>query len=154
MCIRDSLWLDFSKMMGAAHAMEIPFVMNRFKFFPGGDKYLFQKKTEQSRQTLSRAMGAYWAAFARDGKPAAKDLPTWPSFGKEAKLIYFDSENDAGIRVQAGADSFENIVSDLKADTRLTIAQRCEIAVGLGEWMPELDFAVSSFEGCKKLASR
>ena len=144
------LWLDFSKMMGAAHAMEIPFVLNRFKFFPGGDKYLFQKKTEGSRQKLSRAMGAYWAAFARDGKPAAKDLPVWPSFGQEARLIYFDSENDAGIRVQAGADNVENIVKDLKADARLSLEQRCEIAVGLEEWMPELDIMVSSFQDCAR----
>ena len=87
------LWMDFSKMFGAAHAVEIPFVLNRFNLFPDGDKYLFHKKTESSRQTLSRAMGAYWAAFARNGKPAATGLPAWPNFGPEANLIHFDSDN-------------------------------------------------------------
>ena len=143
------LWMDFSKMFGAAHAVEIPFVLNRFNFFGDGDKYLFHKKTEGSRQTLSRAMGAYWANFARDGKPTAKDLPAWPSFGEGAKLMYLDSSNDAGIRVQAGADNFEAIARDLKADARLTAAQRCEIAVGLEEWMPELAIIAASFEGCE-----
>ncbi len=143
------LWTDLSKMLGAAHSIEIPFVLNRFKFLGDADKVMWRKKTEQSRQKLSRAMGSYWASFARTGEPSSDALPAWPTFGQEAKLIYFDSDNDAGIRVEAGADNFEHLVSDLKADTRLTETERCEIAKGLQEWRVDLSSALAVFEGCE-----
>ena len=143
------LWTDLSKVLGAAHSIEIPFVLNRFKFLGDADKVMWRKKTEQSRQKLSRAMGSYWASFARTGEPSSDALPAWPTFGQEAKLIYFDSDNDAGIRVEAGADNFEHLVNDLKADTRLTETERCEIAKGLQEWRVDLSGALATFEGCR-----
>jgi len=137
------LWTDLSKVLGAAHGIEIPFVFNRFKFLGDADKIMWKPKTLSSRDKLSRAMGSYWASFARDGQPASEGLPAWPSFGQEAKLIYFDSENDAGIRVEAGADNVTKLVSDLSADARLTGMQRCEIAKGLLEWTSVLEKALN-----------
>jgi len=104
---------------------------------------MWKKKTLETRQKLSRAMGSYWASFARTGMPAPSKLPSWPTFGRAANLIYLDSDNDAGIQVQAGADTVESLVSDLKVDARLSTQQRCEIAKGLLEWTSDLELALS-----------
>lgn len=142
------LTMDLSKMLGAAHAMEIPFVFNRYKMFGDADKLTFQKKTFASRETLSRAMGTYWADFARSGVPGDAGGVSWPQYGESASFIYFDSENDGGITVKDGADSVDQLINDLENDSRVDAAERCEIALGLTAWMPELKPQLMAIEGC------
>jgi len=143
------LWMDLSKMLGAAHGLEIPFVLNRFKLLGDADGIMFKKKTLATRDTLSRSMGAYWAEFARSGKPDSAGLPSWPRYNGKASLMYFDSENDRGIRVEDGADSFTQIAEDLQSDDRLNATQRCEIADGLKQWIPALEKSLQTVENCK-----
>lgn len=125
------LWTDLSKVLGAAHAVEVPFVFNRFKLLGGADSIMFEDNTEESRQKLSRAMGKYWASFARTGRPAAPAQAEWRPYGERATLMHFDSENDADIRTMDGEETLTKIVTDLESDTRVTPDERCEIA---GSW--------------------
>lgn len=143
------LWMDLSKMLGAAHSLEIPFVLNRFKLLGDADSIMFKDKTFETRDVLSRSMGAYWAAFARSGQPDSEDMPSWPTYNGNASVMYFDSTNDAGIRVEDGADSFDKIVEDLKKDTRLDPAQRCEIAESLGQSVSSLKTALVNIGVCE-----
>lgn len=143
------LWMDFSKVLGAAHGLEIPFVFNRFNFSDAADPILFKKKTLKTREALSRAMGAYWASFARGGAPVHQGGPEWPIYGDDAALIYFDSTNDGGVRVKKDADSLERIIADLKVDPRVSASQKCEIAKGLGDWVPTLRPRLSSELDCQ-----
>jgi para-nitrobenzyl esterase len=142
------LFMDFAKMLGAAHALEIPFVFNRFELLGDADRIVFGKKTAKTREALSSAMGAYWAAFARDGVPANAGGANWPVYGEAAALIYFDSTNDGGIRVENGADSIDAVIADLKADTRIEDGPRCEIARALGGWAPDRREDILSGVGC------
>lgn len=142
------LTMDLSKMLGAAHAMEIPFVFNRYKMFGDADDLLFQKKTLASREKLSRAMGAYWAEFARTGVPSHDGGIIWPAYGDQASLIYFDSENDGGLTIKDGPDTVDNLVTDLEKDIRINTEQRCLIEKGLVEWMPALEAKLMTIEGC------
>lgn len=142
------LWTDLSKVLGAAHAAEIPFVFNRYKMFGDADSLMFQEKTLATRETLSRSMGAYWAEFARSGNPANAGGPEWAPYGTNATLMYFDSTNDAGIRAKNGSDSISKLVQDLKNDTRITAKQRCEIAVGLRQWGSETNSELSILKDC------
>jgi len=147
------LWSDMSKLLGAAHGLEIPFVFNRYKLFGDTDKILFKKKTFESRETLSRAMGTYWANFARTGQPSNANGAAWTPYGTNASVIYFDSENDRGIRTQDGADSLTKLTADLRSDTRITDDQRCEIAKGLKQWVPALKSDLTEFKTCPKTAN-
>ncbi|MEO9970067.1 MAG: carboxylesterase family protein, partial [Hyphomonadaceae bacterium] len=128
---------NLKKLLGASHAMEIPFVFNRFELLGAMDRYMFQKKTFAARDALSRNMGTYWASFARDGVPANGASVAWPAYaaGGEA-LMRFDSETDGGIGLIHGADSFEAILADIKADKRLNAAERCRLGVGLAVYLP------------------
>lgn len=131
------LLTDLKKLLGAGHAMEIPFVFNRFQLLGEMDKYMFQNKTRAAREALSRDMGTYWASFARTGAPSHSGSLAWPAYsaGREA-LIRFDSEQDGGITLIQGADSFPAILADLKADKRLNQTERCRLGNGLENWLP------------------
>jgi para-nitrobenzyl esterase len=55
---------------GARHAGEIPYVFNTLD--------TMRVPTGPRDQAVANQMGAYWAAFARDGAPDAAGLPVWP----------------------------------------------------------------------------
>ena len=61
------LGMDFSLLLGAAHAFEIPFLMGDFDF---GDQtsFLYDKRKIVERDKLSSFMMKYWSEFARSGK--------------------------------------------------------------------------------------
>ena len=128
------LWMDLAKIIGAAHGIEIPFVFNRFEFSNSADPILFQEKTFETRDALSRSMGAYWASFARNGKPSAHNGPSWPPYSNQETLMAFDSSNDGGVHTITGADSFDAIFTDLSSDKRMEASERCETVDGFSEF--------------------
>ncbi len=129
------LFSDFAELVGAGHAVEIPFVFNRFEFFGERyDKIFFEEKTLPSREALSRAMGAYWAAFARSGDPGAaggRDWTPWPKNG--AALMRFDTGAD-GVDLINDADTAERLRSDLMSDAALDDEDRCAIIAEIVIW--------------------
>jgi len=58
---------------GAQHASDIPFALNTVAARYGTDL------TEQDAQA-AKIMHAYWAAFARTGKPDVAGQPAWPAY--------------------------------------------------------------------------
>ena len=94
------LWMDFSKIFGAAHAMEIPFVTGTMKLL-GIERFMFNDENLPDAIRLSIAMQSYWAEFAYSGDPGKgrdNNLPkwnTWTSSGE--KFLILDSQNDQGI---------------------------------------------------------
>ncbi|MEP3226821.1 MAG: carboxylesterase family protein [Parasphingorhabdus sp.] len=119
------LGTDFGDLMGAAHAMEIPFVMGSFRFFATADQWLFTDENEAERLDLSEAMMGYWGHFAYHGVPGrgGKDVrPDWRSWSIEAakkNLLIFDSQSDGGIQFLASRESSKGVASALFKDPRL-----------------------------------
>lgn len=71
----------FGGALGAAHAMEIPFVWNTLdtglaRWFTGDSP---------ARQELADRMHAAWAAFILSGDPVIADLPAWPRYDLERR---------------------------------------------------------------------
>ncbi|MEP2103816.1 MAG: carboxylesterase family protein [Parasphingorhabdus sp.] len=120
---------DLSKLLGASHGFEIPFVFGTFDDFADGSKYLFPSKHAASRGALSAAMGQYWTSFARDGQPKAESGPAWPRYtsGSSHQLIRFDSERDNGIGTLPGLDSMKLWIADLQQDKRMSPSDQCAI---------------------------
>jgi len=132
-----ALTMDFAELLGAAHAMEIPFVFSRFELFGDLDRVIFNDDNAEGREALSRAMGGYWSRFAAEGAPGDGGnpaLPDWPVWGDQARLMRFDSPADGGpAELISGADSLERLIADLRRDDRLSDDQRCAIAATLGD---------------------
>ncbi|MGP1274122.1 MAG: carboxylesterase/lipase family protein [Caulobacterales bacterium] len=131
--------MDLSHLLGAAHAMEIPFVFNHFNFFGRLDGVIFNDDNAAGRESLAAAMGAYWAEFARTGEPGTggpTNLPRWERWNENGLLMRFDSPADNGQEIITGTDSFEAIEADLAADPRLDDVQRCRVVEAIAEWRP------------------
>jgi para-nitrobenzyl esterase len=76
-------------MIGAAHAVEIPFVFDMIE-----DHRLHVLVGPEAPRSLSRAMHESWVAFARDGAPAAAAYPSWPTVDGEGRpVMRFEAES-------------------------------------------------------------
>ncbi len=145
------LFTDLGRLLGAGHAVEIPFVFNRFKLLGPLDKTLFKKNTLKTRQELADRMGSYWAEFARGGDPSGggDGLLIWPQWQKNGgSLMRFDSANDGGVEVLRDVYTVERLVSELKMDQRLDDEERCAIVEAAGVWLPALAGDMAREIGC------
>lgn len=66
----------FGGLIGAAHAIEIPFVFDLL-----GDHRLHVFVGADAPASLARRTNEAWVAFAADGVPTADGLPRWPTLG-------------------------------------------------------------------------
>jgi para-nitrobenzyl esterase len=79
----------FGGVLGACHALEIPFV---FESLDMGAE-MFVGPLSDDLRTLARRMHESWVAFARSGRPEADGLPDWPKYTAERRAtMLFDFE--------------------------------------------------------------
>ncbi len=144
------LFTDTGQLLGASHAMEIPFVFNRYVLFGALDKVLFQKKTLKTREELAHGMGAYWAAFARDGVPGnGGGLAEWSRWAADGgSVMRFDSANDGGVEMVQEVATFDALIADIKTDPRLTDQERCNVVDAVRVWLDGLASALGEELGC------
>ncbi len=124
------LGTDLSKLLGAAHAMEIAFVHGHFE---GRLASMMGEEDSPGRQVLSNAMMAYWGQFARAGNPGTggptPGLPQWLPYDvrpEAPKFMTFDAA-PPGIRMGNTVERAETIVKDLLSDPRVpSLAEKCQ----------------------------
>lgn len=118
--------IDLPVLMGAAHAMEIPFVFGSHSTMPW--QFLFRNK--EQRTNLSAAMMSYWAEFAYSGHPAkgrSGELPTWTAWQPEGEhIMLLDTENDGGVRMTSSPLQVDDIKQRLINDVAFSMKERCE----------------------------
>ncbi len=156
------LWVDWSRVIGAAHAIEIPFVFGTFDIPLLGS--LFDEENLASRQQLSRAMMSYWAEFAAHGAPgrgSKGELPFWKAWDESTpgsdRFVVFDSEAGGGIRMSADAITSTKLVERMLGDPRFASAEeRCAFLVQLDGWrpLPPADVARAGCADAKVAARR
>jgi para-nitrobenzyl esterase len=127
------LWVDWSEVLGAAHAFEIPFVFGDFEI--PLLRSLYRDDDLASREKLSRAMMSYWAEFAANGAPGrgrGGDLPAWKAWDESEpgseRFLVFDSEAGGGIRMSSEAVTPASLVTRMLGDERFASqAERCSL---------------------------
>jgi para-nitrobenzyl esterase len=132
---------DLSKLVGAAHGFEVPFVFAHWDLGPMS-KRLFTSGNARGRELLSGQMMSYWAELAYAGGPGRGrrgDLPEWkpwPGAGSEAPgTLVFDTPADGGVRMEADAVAEEEVIAAIDADPRLaTQRDRCAVFWRLARW--------------------
>jgi para-nitrobenzyl esterase len=121
---------DLGKILGAAHAFEIPFVFGHFRLGPA-DKYMFSDENRDGRLEVSGAMMSYWAGFAYTGNPGRgiqDDLPRWAPFDANATTMVFDTSADGGIRPGAEQLSRAIVLKNVADDPTLNERDfRCRV---------------------------
>lgn len=69
-----------SKMPGAAHASEIPYVFDTVKA-------AYKDKLAAADEALAKKANEYWANFAKTGDPSGNGLPQWPSYDAKTDTL-------------------------------------------------------------------
>ena len=151
--LRSILSLDLSKLLGAAHALEIPFVFGNFDIVDR--TMVISSDAIPGRDALSASMMSYWAEFAHTGNPGRGRDGTeneWTSWENGAasnnRLLILDTSRDGGIRMSPYRITREDLRARLLSDTSFaTQAQHCQMYEQLfsGD-----DFVQSEYESLGK----
>jgi len=123
------LWVDLSRLLGAAHAVELLFV---FGFIDLGWITNVMYADLPSASRLSDQMQSYWTRFAHSGSPGRGlkgDLPEWTAWGtlpSDNKFMVLDSASGGGVRMSNAAVTVESVVAKLDGDARVAdTEERC-----------------------------
>ncbi len=73
------------KYMGAAHAMEIPFIFDSFDRLPMS--LFYDQKNVGPARALGRIIQGYWLNFAKTGDPNGQGLPEWTAFNPDTQMV-------------------------------------------------------------------
>jgi para-nitrobenzyl esterase len=130
-------FIDMSQSLGAAHAMEIPFVFGWLSLGPA-TRFVFDEDKADSNRVLSNQMMSYWSQFAYSGNPGrgrSGDLPLWSSWSDASQsegdtFIVFDSQDGGGVRMSKQAPLvIDEVLAEIAADPRIAghVHDRCEI---------------------------
>ena len=95
----NAWWPHFDIMVGAAHALELPFIFGEWTFW-GLEPYIFRPDNAEGREALSLSMVKYWSTFARTGHPFDPTGVLWRSWSNKeggAKRILFDANDTQSI---------------------------------------------------------
>jgi para-nitrobenzyl esterase len=121
--------IDLSRIVGAAHGLEIPFVLGYFDVGPQSS-LLFHADNAAARIELSEKMMAYWASFARDGKPGRGrtadgiEWQAWSTDAERPRMIVFDTPADGGIRMEPSNVSRDSVLALIERETTAPL-ERC-----------------------------
>lgn len=136
------LGMDLSKLIGAAHAVEMLFV---FDLTDLGFANRFVFADPESAAKLSEQIRSYWANFAhtfRPGRGQSGDLPEWKPWGTSArapKYIVFDTEGDGGIRMESDRIDQAFVLARAAKDPRLlSDEERCRVFRNFVQWSEAL----------------
>ena len=127
--------MDLSKLIGAAHALEILFVFGSFDSFIVKN-FLFGDDAYPAGKKLSDQIQSYWAEFAYTGNPGRGregDLPLWTSWSNQDgdKYLVLDSENDKGVYMSDIEYTQDYLLNRIANDSRLNNKEKCETLFGL-----------------------
>ena len=125
------MWFDLSRLLGAAHAFEIPFVFGGLSLGPVTDN-IFPESSLPGARILSDQMMSYWGQFAHVGDPGrgrSGDQVEWKSWGANAgQFIVFDTEADGGVHVSTDTLTSAAVLTGIANDARFENSEeRCEI---------------------------
>lgn len=135
------LGADLSRMIGAAHAFEIPFVFGHFDLGPEGE-VMWTRDNEPGRRALAAAMMSWWAAFAYDGDPGRGrrgELPAWLPWEDGGpggpRTMVLDTPAGGGVRLEPAHETRAGVLAALAADPRLAEpARRCDALAELARF--------------------
>jgi para-nitrobenzyl esterase len=127
----DLLGMELSKVLGAAHGLEIAFAFNDFQ---GSFDTSYIYPNDKAQFALADSMSSYWTAFAASGDPGRGqrgEQVAWLAWGTDGKRsIILDSPADQGIFMDDQEVTREQIRATLiNDDGFVDETLRCEIYV-------------------------
>lgn len=118
--------IDLPLLLGAGHAMEIPFVFGSHVEVPW--RWMFSNSEQRAK--LSDSMMSYWGEFARTGNPGNGGFSrqvSWKAWQPDGEhIMLFDTENDGGVRMVNAPMRIDDIKHRLINDDAFSRQERCD----------------------------
>jgi len=135
------LGTDLSRLLGAAHGLEIPFVFGHFDLGPAAS-FLFTAENEPGRRALAAQAMSYWAEFAHRGTPGrgrSDELPAWTPWDDSTpgvpRFLVLDTPEGGGLRMSSETVTRAGVLAAIDGDPRLPAPRdRCTVLRLLATW--------------------
>jgi para-nitrobenzyl esterase len=147
------LGFDLSVALGAAHALEIPFV---FGSFTGGLGLGYLYQDSDGRHALAASITSYWTEFAYHGDPGtgrdAREVRWLPWRSDGATSIVLDTLEDQGIFMSSERVTTQSVKAAIETDPAIADQrERCRLYYRAFRWGSQFDaeeFAGFGDGGC------
>jgi para-nitrobenzyl esterase len=121
---------DFKKLIGAAHATEIPLLAGNAKLVGGYPLSDLIYPAGRSKLFTSRNMMRFWTNFAKNGEPGkSSNSIYWNSVIKNnefgSSYLVIDSKNN--LKIKDDIQTFESLSKELYKDPRVNELEKCVI---------------------------
>ena len=127
---RRYLVADFKKLIGAAHATEIPLLAGNAKLVGGYPLSDLIYPAGRSKFFTSRNMIRFWANFAKNGEPGeSTNSIEWHPIVKNDQFnsSFIVLDNKKSLRIESDNKTFELLAKELYSDTRVDELEKCVI---------------------------
>ena len=121
---------DFKRLIGAAHATEIPLLAGNAKLVGGYPLSDLIYPAGRSKAFTSRNMMKFWANFAKNGKPGkSTNFVEWNSIVNNGKLgnSYMIIDNRQNLKMKSSKNTFKSLAEELYQDNRVSELEKCVI---------------------------
>ena len=121
---------DFKKLIGAAHATEIPLLAGNAKLVGGYPLSDLIYPAGRSRLFTSRNMMRFWTNFAKSGDPGmSTNSIRWSSIveNNEFGSSYIVIDNKNNLKVKEDKKTFKSLTKELFEDSRVNELEKCVI---------------------------
>ena len=120
------LGTDFGQLIGAGHAIEIPFVFGNYDM--GSElSLLFTEENKPGRKELEEAMIGYWTTFAQTGQPASDGDPDRTVWKAGPEFLLLDTSAGGGLRHSGETITEELVLQEIRSDTDLSPGEKCHL---------------------------
>ena len=119
---------NFKKLIGAAHATEIPLLTGNNKLV--GDYGFLIYPKGPSKHFLSKNMMNFWANFAKTAKPGiSSNKQEWTKYDglNEIESNFMVLDNRANLKMDKDKNSFKSLVNDLYYEKDITDLEKCVV---------------------------
>jgi len=122
--LRDFFIGDFSEIIGAAHAIEIPMVSGDFDLVGGFEWVVYPRS--QSKRYVSRNMMNFWTNFAKFGTPGASSNKIyWESYKPNSSNEILIIDEKKNLRISSLDLSLDGLVNEISASNLLDDEEKC-----------------------------
>lgn len=122
---------DFKKIIGAAHATEIPLIAGNNKLV-GNYGFIIYPKGPSKKYT-SKNMMKFWATFAKTGKPGkSTNGVEWHKYFNDGSKKFIILDKKKHLSMQKITNSYKSLIKELEQDSRVTEEEKCVILYQMG----------------------
>ena len=127
---RKFLIADFKKLIGAAHATEIPLLAGDYKLVGGYPLSDLIYPPSVSKRYTSKNLMKFWTNFAKNGVPGeSTNSIKWEPYdinkSRNGKFLVIDKKKD--LKMSYDTNTFESLIDDLYLDIRLDELEKCVV---------------------------